>query len=229
MRRVSSGKCEPRVSFGNIDRRTSHMVAKSIARQLGNPSGVVGRLILPFVWNRRNSVLNDVALENLALCPHDRVLEVGFGGGYLIGRMSKVVSNGLIAGVDISPAMVAFCEKHYRRLVQDGKLELKCASAEVLPFASAQFDKACSVNSIFYWQDARRAFSEFARVLADGGRFVTCFTCRQSIESKSFANHVVLYDTSDVQQMMESVGFHQLETIHASDRHRDFVCLIGFK
>ncbi len=174
-------------------------------------------------------MLNDVALENLALGPHDRVLEVGFGGGYLIGRMSKVISNGLIAGVDISPAMVAFCERRYRRLVQVGTLDVKCARAEALPFASAHFDKVCSVNSIFYWQDARQAFSEFARVLADGGRLVTCFTCRQSIESKSFSNHVALYDMREVQRMMESAGFHQLETIHASDRHRDFVCMIGFK
>jgi ubiquinone/menaquinone biosynthesis C-methylase UbiE len=203
--------------------------ANFIAQQLGNPSGIVGRLILPFVWNRRNSALNDVALKNLALTSRDRVLEVGFGGGYLLGQMSQVVSDGFIAGIDISPAMVSFCTRRYRRSIQDGKLELKCARAESLPFASAQFDKICTVNSIFYWQDAPQAFSEFARVMVAGGRFVTCFTCRRSIESKNFANHITLYSTSDVQQMMDSAGFHHLEMVHASDQHREFVCMIGFK
>ena len=36
-----------------------------------------------------------------------RVLEVGFGGGYLLGLMSTVVTVGFLAGVDRSPAMVA--------------------------------------------------------------------------------------------------------------------------
>lgn len=204
-------------------------VTKSMAQQLGKPSGIIGRLILPFVWNRRNSALNDATFEHLALCSHDRALEVGFGGGYLLGRISKVVAAGFIAGVDISPAMVAFCERRYRRLIQEGRLELKCARAESLPFSSAQFNKLCTVNSIFYWRDAPQAFSEFARVLADGGQLVICFTCKQSLQGKDFANYVALYDVNDVQRMMESVNFRAVRVIQSSDRHRDFACVIGSK
>lgn len=69
------------------------MIAKLMARQLGHPSGLVGRLILGPLWNRRNAALNDVAFDHLALRPHDRVLEVGFGGGYLIGR---IVGGGIV-------------------------------------------------------------------------------------------------------------------------------------
>jgi hypothetical protein len=37
--------------------------------------------MLASLWNRRNTVLNDAAFDGLALRPHDRVLELGFGGG----------------------------------------------------------------------------------------------------------------------------------------------------
>ena len=67
---------------------------KFVAQQLGRPSGLIGQLILGPVWNKRNAALNDVAFDHLALNPHDRVLEVGFGGGYLLSRISTVVTEG---------------------------------------------------------------------------------------------------------------------------------------
>ena len=174
--------------------------------------------------------MNDVAFDNLALRPHDRVLEVGFGGGYLLGRMATVVTDGFLAGVDVSPAMVAFCEKRHRSLVEAGKLELKCAKAESLPYPSGYFTKACTVNSIFYWENAPQAISELYRVLEEGGMLVMCFTCKRCIEAKKFARHgVALYEADKVCQMMESAGFREIGMTRASDGHRGFLRVIGRK
>ena len=51
--------------------------------------------------------------------------------------MSKIVTNGFLAGIDVSSAMVAYCEKHFRSQITSGKMELKCAAAESLLFPSA--------------------------------------------------------------------------------------------
>jgi arsenite methyltransferase len=204
--------------------------AKFFARQLSHPSGIIGRFVLPRVWNRRNSALNEVAFNSLALRPGDRVLEVGFGGGQLLGQMAGAITDGLLASVDISPAMVAFCEKRYRPLVREGKLELRCASAESLPYPSSYFTKACSVNSIFYWQNASQAISELWRVLVEGGMLVLCLTCKGSLEKRGFANSgITLYAADEVQQMMETSGFHPIRMMRASDKHREFVCATGRK
>ncbi len=92
------------------------MLAKLLAQQLGHPSNIAGKWVLAPLWNRRNMALNDVALAKLDLQPDDRVLEVGFGGGYLLGRIAAVVTEGSIAGVDVSEAMVAYCRQQYGRL-----------------------------------------------------------------------------------------------------------------
>jgi hypothetical protein len=65
--------------------------SKLVARQLGNPSGITSK-IAAFVWNRRNAALNDAVFDLLALESFDRVLEIGFGGGYLIASPGVLVS-----------------------------------------------------------------------------------------------------------------------------------------
>jgi len=201
--------------------------ARFISKQLSNPSGIVGNLAA-FLWNRRNARLNDVAFDSLALNSTDRVLEVGFGGGYLLGRMSAVLTNGWLAGVDVSPAMITFCERRYHPLKQNGKLELRCAQAESLPYPSAYFTKVCSVNSIFYWQNVQRALSEFERVLTRGGFLVICFTCKESLENRNFAKHIALYEADEIEQMAASCGF-QVSTERLFDRHRKFLCMTARK
>ncbi len=204
--------------------------AKFIAQQLAHPSNLVGRFFLGPVWNKRNSALNDAAFERLALRPDDLVLEVGFGGGYLLGRMAAVVTAGFLAGVDASPAMVEFCEKRFHALAQSNRLELGCAQAEALPYPSGHFTRACTVNSIFYWQNAPQAIAELARVLQANGRLVMVQTCKESLGKREFARHgVTLYEAGEVEQMMLACEFHDIRASHSQDQHRQFFCLTGIK
>jgi SAM-dependent methyltransferase len=206
------------------------MLSNLLAKQLSRPSEVLGQLLLAPLWNRRNRALNDITLQHLNLQSNDHVLEVGFGGGYLLGKMLPIVTQGSLAGVDISRAMVSFCEKRYRTLIQSKKLELRLAQAEQLPYAADCFTKVCSVNSIFYWSDARYAIGEVWRVLRTEGLLVLCFTSKESLASRSFAKHgLTLYEQNEVVEMMKSAGFRQINVQRARDRYRTFYCIAGTK
>jgi arsenite methyltransferase len=203
------------------DRSTSF-----ITRQLSHPSGAIGRWILGPVWNRRNRALNDIALAQLALQADDRVLEVGFGGGYLLGRMSALVTDGFIGGVDISTTLVEQCRARYRALIQTRKMDLKVGTADRLPYPDGHFSKAVSVNSIFYWPDIPRALAELARVLSVHGRLVLCFTSKASLQQKDFARHrLTLCDGDEVQHWLEETDFHDINVTRHADRHRPFWCV----
>lgn len=124
------------------------MFSQLFAKQLGGPSAVLGQWFFAPVWNRRNAALNEMALAGLDLGVDDQVLEIGFGGGYLLGKILSLVTAAFIAGVDVSPVMVSYCDKRYRPAIQAGKLELRASSAEQLPYAAGRFNRVCSVNSI---------------------------------------------------------------------------------
>lgn len=203
-------------------------VSKFVANQLGNPTGIFGKLAAS-IWNRRNAALNDTAFELLELKPTDRVLDIGFGGGYLLDRMATKVTEGWLAGVDISPAMVANAEKRYRALIQSGKIELKCATVESIPYPDQHFTKVCSINSIFYWQDIKQGLIEIRRVLEKDGKAVVCFTDKGSIEKKNFSKEIKMFESADIERLLIENDFQDIENSLFADRYRQYHCVTAKK
>jgi ubiquinone/menaquinone biosynthesis C-methylase UbiE len=204
------------------------MIYRFQARQLGNPNSLFARVFAP-VWNRRNAALNDTVFAQLELQSDDRVLEVGFGGGYLLKRIAPVLVGGYLAGVDVSRVMVTRNVKQFRQLIESGKLDLRCASAEKLPYPTEDFTKACTVNSIFYWQDASQALAELYRVLKSNGKIFLCQTSASSLGHKGFASYVARYEAQDIQQLLERAGFQDIAILNTTDQYRGFFCLSAIK
>ena len=199
------------------------MIERLLSGPAGSARGAATRWILGPLWNRRNRALNDAAFNALHLQAGDRVLEVGFGGGYLLARMATVVNDGLVAGIDVSPSLVASAQDRSRALASSGRLGLRAAPAESLPFPDAHFDKAVSVNSIFYWQDAPKGLAEIARVLRPGGRLVLVFTDRQSMEGRPVGRvGLALYDQERMRSLLAATGFQNVSFTRDADRHREF-------
>ncbi len=206
------------------------MLHKFMARQLASPSYFFGRLLLAPLWNRRNKTLNDFALRHLDLQSDDRVLDIGFGGGYLIERMADVIDGGAVHGVDASIGLVKRAQSRFAKLPAETKPELKHAPVESLLFPDAHFTKVVSVNSIFYWTDPPKAFKEISRVLQNGGRFVLIMTDRASLENKGFAKEgLKLFDPAQIYTLFQDAGFTEPKGFRSSDRHRNFTGYVGIK
>lgn len=205
-------------------------IRQYLARQLSHPTGIIGKYILGPLWNRRNSALNDVTLAHLDLQADDRVLDIGFGGGYLIEQIISRVKSGLVAGVDVSAAMVENAQARWNEAIRAGRMDIQCASAEALPFPDHAFTKVCSVNSIFYWDHPQQGIAEIYRTLRENGQVVLTFTCQRSLEKKWFAPYSVRpYQDEDIPAMLVAAGFQRVKAEPYRDQHREFICVIGYK
>lgn len=173
--------------------------------------------------NRIGRKMNRLTLEQLDLQPHDSVLEVGFGGGELLA-MILASTAGEVHGVDISKPMVARARRRFRR---HERLHVHRASAEALPLPDAAFDKACSVNNIYFWSDPAAVMAEFTRVLRPGGRLAICF--EPAYELRKWPGHehgFRLYEGHDVQRLFAEAGFGKVRGRWGSGRKPDrFLCL----
>jgi arsenite methyltransferase len=170
------------------------LVPPFLARQLARPSGLFGRFVMAPFLNRKTADHNAMVFEDLQIAPESRVLEVGFGGGALLDRMCTAASSGFVAGVDLSDQMLARARKTLRRFVDAGRLQLEHANVERIPFGAATFDRACTVNTTYFWPDLEAGLAELHRVLRPGGRLVIGFADpddirRDGLDKQGFSTH----------------------------------------
>jgi arsenite methyltransferase len=147
-------------------------VMGGVAKQLGHPSGVRGRLV-GAALNRGNRRFVHAAAEALEARAGAVVADVGFGGGIgLKFLLADVGQSGQVHGVEVSDTMLSSASRRYRRDLATGRLLLHSASASQLPFADGALHGVLTVNTIYFMADLDGAAVELARVIERSGRIV---------------------------------------------------------
>ncbi|WP_456658067.1 class I SAM-dependent methyltransferase [Bradyrhizobium sp. JR3.5] len=144
-------------------------------RAFGRPRGLLGRLG-GVIMVRTNADCGTWVTGLLEAEPDDNVLEVGFGPGVVIQRLSKSVPAGRVAGIDASQEMVEQARARNKAAIQDDRVDLRLGSVEHLPFDDDSFDKALAINSMQVWPDAVAGLREMRRVIKPSGRIALGFT-----------------------------------------------------
>ncbi len=206
------------------------MIKQYLSSQLVRPTGVFGKYLVGKLWNRHNMALNDSTFLHLQAINSDRILEIGFGGGYLLKKVLSVVTAGSVAGVDASPLMVEQARRKFRRQIESAVLHLYHCTAEQLPFSAGYFDKASSVNSIFYWPDVAAGLTEICRVLRNTGLLVLTFTVQADLDNRGFAHPGIrTYANDEVLAAVRQAGFRFVTIEEAQDAHRTFAIIKAVK
>jgi ubiquinone/menaquinone biosynthesis C-methylase UbiE len=152
------------------------MIGKSLlTRMFGRPKGSLGRLG-GIIMARTNRQVAGWAIDLLGVHPSDRILEVGFGPGVGIQLLAKSALSGRVVGVDPSKEMVEQGAARNAKAIEAGRIDLRQASVERLPFEDETFDRALAVNSMQVWPDAPAGLREIRRVMKTGGRIALAFT-----------------------------------------------------
>jgi SAM-dependent methyltransferase len=111
-----------------------------------------------------------VILAQLALTAEDYLLEVGCGGGALL--KAALESGCRAAAVDHSPDMVRLARQVNAHAVEDGRLDVRIAAADALPFSDDTFTAAAMTGVLGFLSRPVAALAEMRRVLLNGGRVV---------------------------------------------------------
>jgi ubiquinone/menaquinone biosynthesis C-methylase UbiE len=110
------------------------------------------------------------AVERLGLARGDTVLNVACGqGNFNLAFARHVGPEGLVFGIDIAQAMLARAVRHMRTSGVQNVLLIR-GDALALPFAAGAFPHVACSGGLHQIPDLPRAFREFRRVAANGGR-----------------------------------------------------------
>jgi len=197
-----------------------------MASQLRKPSGwPIGWIMLGRLnhWNRE---MNRKSLATMEIQGGERVLELGCGGGELLGMIAEKITSGKVTGLDWSPLAIRFCKYQLRRFINQGKLDLFCQDAVQIPLPTNSIDSICTVNTVYFWDEPEAVFAECARVLNRGGRIVLCNSDLSGLSTEDyppeyFASHAV----EDVTHRLRSLGFAEPVVDYGEDDHAKFYTL----
>jgi arsenite methyltransferase len=138
---------------------------------LGYPAQIVGAVPAE-VRARFVGVGNPFALGGIA--PGETVLDLGCGAGFDTFMAAFAAGpQGRVAGIDLSPEMLAVAELG-RAEARLTNVEFREAAVEALPFSDASFDVALSNGVLNLIPDKLAALREVFRILKPGARLQAC-------------------------------------------------------
>jgi ubiquinone/menaquinone biosynthesis C-methylase UbiE len=186
-----------------------------IARQAAKPVGLIGRLI-GAIMAYETATINKHAVDLLALRPSDRVLEIGFGHGRTVERIASVVTQGHVAGLDVSQTMTRSAIRRNHKAVIEGRVDLRTGTCASMPYADGQFDKVLTVHTIYFWNEPQECLREIRRIMRAGARLVLgCTGSGASCTTRFPAAVYRFYDDGQIRWMLASEGFaiHELKRV----------------
>ncbi len=126
-----------------------------------------------FIADANERAARQSGVEALALRAGEAVLELGFGTGNEVLDLAGLVGpTGKVAGIDISPGMLAVANRKIADKPPAAPVDLRVGDARALPFAAGEFDAVYTsfTLELFPESDIPVVLAEVRRVLKPGGR-----------------------------------------------------------
>ena len=181
-----------------------------IGNQFKKPAGLLGRIISR-IMIKGNSPEYDRLIPELDIRPNQRLLEIGYGHGIGIDRISTKYDC-FIAGIDFSELMFREATKRNRHHIRNKKAELSFGNFLEANIGAEKYDKVFCLNVIYFWDKLGLPFSKIKTVLKPGGLFCMYMAHRDLISKMKFTLDGIFnkYTIDEVVNNLELAGFERI-------------------
>lgn len=188
-----------------------------LATQLSHPDGEFG-IHLARNMNETNIGMTRNAVANLNLSDGDFAMELGHGNGAHITELLEAAADVRYDGFEISETMHAEAKRLNDHISHSVRFTLY--DGRHIPVRDGFYDKAFSVNTLYFWPEVVPMLNEIGRVLKPHAIFCLTFAERESMEQLAFTGHVFhLYMPEDIEKLLDQTRF----TLVAIDRQYEDV------
>jgi ubiquinone/menaquinone biosynthesis C-methylase UbiE len=182
-----------------------------IERQGSRPTGRIGRLIGMLMNGLHTEVY--VSFLDGRLPPDDSViLDIGCGGGRFVKYLSGKNCTYKLLGVDHSHEMVELSRQVNRNRtgVEGRQVTIMHASVTEMPIESNSVDLVTAFETVQFWPDMGKSFSEVMRVLRSGGTFL--IINRYPREGSKWWKRAQIRSDREYAEKLERAGFASVVT-----------------
>ena len=121
--------------------------------------------------NENHEPISEFAFECIDVGIHDKILDIGCGGGVNIEKFLKLSTNN-VDGLDYSEVSVKESIKRNHKAVNDKRCKIIQADVSKMPIDDEIYDLVSAFETIYFWPDLSKTFKEVLRIIKPHGRFV---------------------------------------------------------
>ena len=178
-----------------------------IGNQFRRPAGLLGRIISR-IMIKGNSYEYDKLIPELDIRPNQRLLEIGYGHGLGIERISSKYDC-FVDGIDFSELMLKEATKRNRNHIQNKKVELFHGDFLVAKMNPDKYDRVFCLNVIYFWDNLDLPFLKIKTALKDGGLLCMFMAHKDFIAKMKFTLDGIFnkYAIDEVVSKLISAGF----------------------
>ena len=170
----------------------------SFTDNFGNPKGLLGRMMLVSM-DREHLPMAKWALA-----------DIGCSGGYNIKRMLEMTENTRFVGIDISDESVKKAKKINSAEI-GRRVKIIQGSAEKLPFKNDSIKLVTAFETVFFWKEPDRGFSEIYRCLENGGSLAVINNYgAPNVDWEKKVPCMTRYTAEQISDMLKKVGFDDI-------------------
>ncbi len=194
---------------------------KAFAKQLRKPEGEYGREVGEKM-NEGNRYINESTIRELSVGPGDSILEVGMGNGFFVKDILSVDASVRYAGCDFSADMIEESVRRNKNYIEEGRARFVEGNVESLPFEDGSFNKAFTINTLYFWENREKALSEFRRVLKPGGKLLIAIRPKANMEQIPFTQYgFSLFSKEDLSALLTANGFKVINTTEIEEPEKE--------
>lgn len=198
------------------------MSFEKVAKQLANPSGKFG-IDVALGMNTMNEFISKTTYELLKINDNDCILEIGIGNGKFIKDILDNTSGVSYTGIDISETMITEAKKMNKSLIETNCVDLFEANIEQIPVWDEAFNKICTINTIYFWENPVNALNELYRVLSANGVLIISFRPFLDGQTLDFTPYGFKeYQNEDFEFLIGQTNFKIIETIEKTEPEIEF-------
>jgi ubiquinone/menaquinone biosynthesis C-methylase UbiE len=188
-------------------------IIRYVSENFGNPNGIGGKIFTKIMNIMAQKQYNAV-LENIQLKSNDIILEIGFGNGYLLKKLFKKNTSVNIYGIDISDDMLKAATRLNRNYIKNGKIKLFVGNINKTLFGENTFDTIYTLNTMYFWDELDKCYSEIKRILKTNGVFINVFHTKEFLDKIVFTKYgFYKYTIEEIKKITEDNGMEIIKTI----------------
>ena len=196
----------------------------SFTDNFGNPKGLLGRMMLVSM-DKEHLPMAKWALEQIRIPENGKVADLGCGGGYNIRRMLEMSAKAKFIGLDISDVSVKKAQKVNKAEIGK-RVKVIRGSAEKLPFRDNSIDLITAFETVFFWKDTEKAFSEICRSLVKDGCFAVINNYGDpNVDWEKKVPCMTRYTAEQIADMLKTAGFADISI----NKKENLFLVIGYK